>query len=243
MGNNYLLFNRKFKSVLVLVTLMLIPAMACGKTYSKTYRFTSSNDNYYFTCDNGERWMSSSECYVDEYGIYVRGGTTINITSEAIFPAQLSKVIVTAGVGSYGPYQQYGDYSSTESVYLYVGDDSKSINVTPINKYTGSTYNISFGDYTFSPVSRTSASTLNIELTASSQCDMYISEIYVEWKEITEYGLTVGGVNVTDENASDITDSRNQLGQPFVSYNAITKTLTLNELNVNARKIIISTVR
>ena len=235
MENNYLLFNRKLKSVLVLVTLMLIPTVSWGKTYSKTYTFVPySGDDGYFECYNGERWRKQSEGESTDNGIMVQGGTSIRLTSEEVFPAQLSKVVVTVGVGSYGPGQMSGDYYATESVYLYVENDEKDVYVTPINKYQGSFSNIDFRDYTFNSISRNAESSIDIELSASSNCDLYISEIYVEWKEITEYGLTVGGVNVTDENASNITDSRNQSGQPFVSYNTTTKTLTLNELNVNA---------
>ena len=223
MENNYLLFNRKLKSVLVLVTLMLIPTVSWGKTYSKTYTFVPySGDDGYFECYNGERWRKQSEGESTDNGIMVQGGTSIRLTSEEVFPAQLSKVVVTVGVGSYGPGQMSGDYYATESVYLYVENDEKDVYVTPINKYQGSFSNIDFRDYTFNSISRNAESSIDIELSASSNCDLYISEIYVEWKEITEYGLTVGGVNVTDENASNITDSRNQSGQPFVSYNATT---------------------
>ncbi|MBP3776608.1 MAG: hypothetical protein J6I37_06450 [Prevotella sp.] len=235
MGNNYLLYNRKFKSVLVLVTLMLLPTVSWGKTYSKTYTFVPyTGDDGYFECYNGERWEKRSEGESTDNGIMVQGGTSLRLTSEEVFPAQLSKVVVTVGVGSYGPGQMYGDSYSTESVYLYVENNEKDVYVTPINKYQGSYSNIDFRDYTFNSISRNAESSIDIELSASSNCDLYLREIYVEWKEITEYGLMVGGVNVTDENASNITDSRNQSGQPFVSYNAITKTLTLNELNVNA---------
>ena len=243
MKHFYLLLNHVLKSLMVLAVLLLIPVSGWSKTYSKTYTFVPySGDDGYLECYNGERWKYQSEGMLNsyaqtdvyDYGIMVQQGTTLRLTSEEDFPAQLSKVIVTVGVGSYGPGQESGDYYATESVYLYVENDEQDVYVTPITTYHGSFNNVSFEDYTFNSVSRNAESTLEIELSASSNCDLYISQIYVEWKEITEYGLTVGGVKVTDENAANITSSRNQSGQPYVSYNDNTKTLTLNELNINA---------
>ena len=48
----------------------------------------------------------------------------------------------------------------------------------------------------------------------------------------TSYGLTVAGVEVTSENASNVTGSQNNNGRAQVSFDAETNTLTLEDANI-----------
>lgn len=233
MKNIYSLINHTLKGILLLAAFLLTPTAGWSKTFNTTYRFVPySGDNGYFECyDDAGRWSYSADAQAnvpDEYGICVQGGKSLRITSEDVFPAVLSKVIVTAGVGGYIT-------EGTESVTLTVEGEEQDVYVTNINRYTGSASNVEFREYTFSP-SRNSEGTIDIQLSVGTNCDLYIQEVIVQYRVITNYDLTVGNIQVDDENASNITGSYNQAGQPQVSYNDNTKTLTLNGLNVEANE-------
>ena len=217
------------KCFLLIVCGLLLAESTAAKTFTRTCYFRSmyydtEDDAYYAYCEDGSRWKVLLEdgdiSYRDDKGIFLNYGTSLELVSEKVFPANV-KMTVNAGAGD----QAY----STITIY----SDGQSQDMTDINRnFDGSVYSFTMNDYTFD-LNRDEAGTVSFSISGNN----YYSWISVLVYSITltyesEYGITIttnDGIDiaVTDDNKDNILNENT----PTVQYDGVNM-LTLNNADI-----------
>lgn len=212
---HHILSGVLLKLTLTLLALFSLPSIAWGETVTKTYDF-GGGERAYDASSVGWEYDATAQtvCQYAE-GTYFPAGAT-SLTSLSSFPSTLTKVTIVAD-----------SYYGTS---VTINGEEQTLNSNLNIRFEGNHYEGTDNPQTieFENITHTSSNSAPLKIEFDNPNLFYIKSITVEYESVS-YGITVGGIRVMNDNASDI------FGDGKASYDKKTETLTLKNATLSKK--------